>query len=81
VLTVELKRDTLYRSIQWITIENIIQETLYRYIQWTTIESRFHKYRSTAYTRWHDNGQKFVDNYWVNGVFSKGTAKERTRKV
>jgi len=50
MLTVEIKREVPYRSIQWKTIGNI-----------------FHKYRSSAYTEWHTNGQKYIDQYLVNG--------------
>jgi len=42
-----------------------------RFIQWTTIENIFHKYRNPAVTSWHTNGQKYLEEYLVNGKLSR----------
>jgi len=43
VLTVEIKSETPYRSIQWFSTGYML-----------------HKYRSSAVTTWHSNGQKSI---------------------
>jgi len=53
-----------------LTIE-IKRDTPHRFTQWTTIGNISHKYHGKAYTRWYNNGQKYSEEYWVNGEYHR----------
>jgi len=51
-----------------LTVE-IKRDTPTRYIRWLTIGNVFHKYRSQVVTYWYENGQKYLEEYLVNGEY------------
>jgi len=61
-----------YKGLPVLTIE-IRRDTPYRYIRWRTIENISHKYKAPAYTEWYKNGQKWYEEYRVNGVRHRDT--------
>jgi len=42
-------------------------EVPYRDVQWLTLKKYLHRYCSPAYTRWHYSGQKYIEEYRING--------------
>jgi len=48
-------------------VVEIKREVPYRDIQWTTIGNIFHRHHGKAYIRWHNNGQKWSEEYWADG--------------
>jgi len=80
MLTVEIRRDTPDRSIQWKTIGYILHRHRSPvYTGWSDNGKKWYEeYRvndklsrdplkGPAYTYWHINGQKYYEEYWVNG--------------
>jgi len=80
VLTIEFKRESPNRDIQWKAIGNITYK--YRspaitywykngrkWIEEYRVNGKLHRnsLEGPAYTRWHGNGQKYYEAYWVDG--------------
>jgi len=37
------------------------------YIEWVTTDYTHHRHHNVAEVMWHSNGQKWIEEYWVNG--------------
>jgi len=84
MLTIEIKRETPYRFIRWLTIGNIAHK--YRgtaitswygngqkYVEVYQINGKRHRNPSEgpAIIYWHPDGQKWFEKYWTDGKLAR----------